>query len=92
MLGLFQEGFRGYTKESAAQLQLRLPDHNKPFVPSTDASNSGMGAALMQEHNEKYYPIAYGSSKFMSFERRSCTFEKKYITTAFCVQILSLHG
>ena len=30
----------------------------------TDALNCGLGAALMQEHDGKYYPVAYGSKKF----------------------------
>ena len=40
---------------------LRLPNNAKPFVTSTDALNCELGAALMQEHDENYYPEAYGS-------------------------------
>ena len=34
---------------------LRLPDHNKTFILRTNASNSGFGAALMQEHEGRFF-------------------------------------
>ena len=40
---------------------LRLPYHNKTFILRTDASNCGLGAALMQEHEGRFFSIAYGS-------------------------------
>ena len=40
---------------------LKLPDHQKPFILRTNASNCGLGASLMQEHNDKLYPVAYAS-------------------------------
>ena len=57
--------------------RLRLPDHAKPFVVRTDASNCGLGTALMQEHDEKYYPVVYGCKKLTSAERRYSILEKK---------------
>ena len=56
---------------------LRLPDHNKTFILRTDASNCGLGAALMQEHEGRYFPIAYGSNKLTSAERKYSTIEKE---------------
>ena len=56
---------------------LRLPDHAKRFVLLMDASNCELGAALMQEHDEKYYPVAYNSKKLTSIERRYSTLEKE---------------
>ena len=45
---------------------LHLPDHTKTFILRTDASNCGLGAALMQEHEGRFFPIAYGSKKLQS--------------------------
>ncbi|GFN91452.1 Pol polyprotein [Plakobranchus ocellatus] len=40
---------------------LQLPDVKKRFVLRTDASNRGMGAALMQENEGTLFPVAYAS-------------------------------
>ncbi|GFO48854.1 Pol polyprotein [Plakobranchus ocellatus] len=42
---------------------LQLPDVNKRFVLRTDASNRGLGAALMQEIEGTLFPVAYASKK-----------------------------
>ena len=55
---------------------LRLPDHNKTFGLRTDASNYGLGAALMQEQEGRFFPIAYESKKLTSAERKYSTIEK----------------
>ena len=56
---------------------LRLPDHSKPFILRTDASNFGLGAALMQQHDEKLYPVAYASKKLAPAETKYSTLEKE---------------
>ena len=56
---------------------LKLPDHTKPFILRTDASNFGLGAALMQQHDEKPYPVAYASKKLAPAETRYLTVEKE---------------
>ena len=40
---------------------LRLPDYSIDFTLRADASNSGIGAVLMQEHKGKLHPVAYAS-------------------------------
>ena len=56
---------------------LRLPDHNKTFILRTDASNCGLGAALTQKQEGRFFPIAYGSKMLTSAERKYFTIEKE---------------
>ena len=60
---------------------LCLPDHNKTFILRIDASNCGLGAALMQEHQGRFFPIEYRSKKLTSAERKYSTIEKKSLAT-----------
>ena len=47
---------------------LKLPDHSKPFTLQTDASNCGLGAALMQQHDERLYLLRCVKVFFVGFE------------------------
>ena len=47
---------------------LKLPDHDKSFILQTAALNWGLGAALMQKHDERLYPVVYNSTKLASAE------------------------
>ena len=42
---------------------LKLPDFDKDFVLRTDASDTGLGAVLLQKHGETVFPTAYASNK-----------------------------
>ena len=53
---------------------LKLPDNSKPLTLRTDASNCGLGAALMQQHDEKLYPVANASKKLAPAETFSFSF------------------
>ena len=56
---------------------LKLPNHSKPFILQTGASNFGLGAAHMQQHGEKLHPVAYASKKLAPAETRYSTLEKE---------------
>ena len=56
---------------------LRLPDPTKTYFLQTDASNSGIGAVLMQKHDGKLFPVCYASKKLSSAERNYSTIEKE---------------
>ena len=56
---------------------LKLLGHSKLFILRTDASNFGQGAALMQKHDKKLYPVAYASKKLAPAETRYSTLEKE---------------
>ena len=48
---------------------LPLPDPAKTYFLNMDASNSGIGAVLMQKQDEKLFPVCYASKKLTSAER-----------------------
>ena len=65
---------------------LRLPDHKKPYVVRTDASDYGLGAVLLQEHDGQLYPVCYASKKLSDRERRYHIMEKECMAIVFAVK------
>ena len=65
---------------------LKMPDHEKEFVLRTDASDKGLGAVLMQEHNGKLHPVAFQSKKLQGAESRYATVEKECLATVWGIQ------
>ncbi|GBG59760.1 hypothetical protein CBR_g54863 [Chara braunii] len=56
---------------------LKLPDLDKPFIVTTDASQYGIGAALAQQEGPKLRPIEYMSKKMPSQKLAKSTYEKE---------------
>ena len=60
-----------------------MPDLEKTYFLRTDASDSGIGAILMQEHDGKLFPVCYGSKKLSSAERNYSTIEKECLAVVW---------
>ena len=56
---------------------LKLPDLDKDFVQRTDASDTGIGAVLLQKHGEMMFPIAYASKKLAGAPKSYATVKKE---------------
>ena len=62
---------------------LKLPDLSKLFVLRTDASRVGVAAVLLQENDEKLYPVGYASKKLNLTEARYPIIEKECLAVVW---------
>lgn len=56
---------------------LRAPDTPKTFVVLTDASDTSLGAVLLQEHEGILHPVAYASRKLSESETQYLVHRKR---------------
>lgn len=62
---------------------LALPNFAKPFSTETDASESGVGAVLMQDG----HPLAFFSKALGAKSRGLSTYEKEFMAILLAVQL-----
>ena len=65
---------------------LHLPDLNRPFILRTDASDVGIAAMLMQEHDGERFPVAYASKKLSKCQRNYSVIERECLAIVWAVQ------
>ena len=70
---------------------LQLPDMGKGFVLRTDASDVGVGAALLQDAGGKLFPVAFASKKLLPREQKYSTIEKECLAIVWGVKKFSLY-
>ncbi|CAG7824499.1 unnamed protein product, partial [Allacma fusca] len=70
----------------SATTHLKIPDLNKPFVISTDASNTGLGAVLLQEHEDQLYPCWFASRGLKPAETRYSVSEKECLAVIWAIE------
>ncbi|CAM4533138.1 unnamed protein product, partial [Lepidochelys kempii] len=68
---------------------LANPDFDKPFMVFTDASDTGLGAVLMQEDGKgERHPIVYLSKKFLPREPHYAAIEKECLAMVWALKKL----
>ena len=65
---------------------LKLPDFNKIFLIRPDASDDAIGAALLQEHECTWHPVAYFSRKLTDPQKNWSIWEKEAYALVSAVQ------
>ena len=65
---------------------LHLPDIEKPFILRTDASNSGLGAVLLQKHEDEVFPVAYASKKLLAREVNYSVIERECLAVVWAIR------
>ena len=65
---------------------LRLPDFNRQFILQCDASETGIGAALLQSFDDGVFPIAYASKKLLQRERNYSVIERECLSIVFGIK------
>ena len=63
---------------------LCLPNFNRPFIVQANASETGVGDALMQDYDDGRFPAAYSRKKLLPRERNYSVIERE------CLVIVSL--
>ncbi|GFN98796.1 Zinc finger protein [Plakobranchus ocellatus] len=73
---------------------LQLPDVDKRFVLRTDASDRGLGAALMQENKDTLFLVANASKKLTDSERKYSVTEREDLAIVWGMKkfLLYLYG
>ena len=65
---------------------LRLPDFDRQFVLRTDASDTGLGAVLLQVYDGIYFPVAYASRKLSSAQMSYVVIERECLAIVWAFE------
>eukprot|EP00745_Piridium_sociabile_P002381 TRINITY_DN1145_c0_g1_i6.p1 TRINITY_DN1145_c0_g1~~TRINITY_DN1145_c0_g1_i6.p1 ORF type:complete len:1434 (+),score=199.20 TRINITY_DN1145_c0_g1_i6:329-4630(+) len=68
---------------------LRLPSLSEEFVVRTDASNTGLGAVLLQKCEGVLHPVVFVSRKLLDRETRYSTIERECLAIVWALTKLS---
>lgn len=72
-----QNAFEQLKQQLLSPRILKLPDFQKQFILTTDASKQGCGAVLAQKYDDVELPIAFASRSFTKGESNKSTIEQE---------------
>ena len=81
-----QRSFEALKHSLSTAPVLQLADWEKVFVVRTDASERGVGAVLLQEHDGILLPVSYISRKLLDREVRYSAIEKECLGIVWAVE------
>ena len=85
-----EKAYRTLKKMTVTKPVLRLPDITKPFILRIDASSTGIGAVLLQDHDGQLFPVSYASKKLLKREQAFSTVEKECFAIVWAIQTFML--
>jgi len=86
-----EEAFLDIKSRLASKPVLIAPNFDKPFIIGVDASDTAIGATLMQEANGLERPICYISRKLNAHQKRYATVEKEALALLTAVRAFSIY-
>ena len=81
--------FRSLKRALTTSPILKLPEIGKPFIVQTDASDTGIGAVLLQLEDDVKFPVVYISRKLKPSRANYSVIEKECLAIVWAIQKLS---
>ncbi|KAL5505635.1 hypothetical protein EMCRGX_G007099 [Ephydatia muelleri] len=82
-----QDAFHSLKQKLISPPVLAFPDHSKPFILDSDASDGGIGGVLLQKQdNELERVIAYGSRVLSKTERNYCVTRRELLAAVYFIE------
>ena len=81
-----EDAFRSLISLLGKSPILCLPNFDKNFVVRTDASETGIGAVLLQDYEGHKFPVYYASKKLLVREKSYSVIEKECLAVIWAVQ------
>ena len=80
-----QKAFETLKARLATSPILHLPDAEKVFILRTDASDTGLGAVLMQPEGDQNFPVCYASRKLLPREQKYSVIERECLALVWAI-------
>ncbi|PIK38738.1 hypothetical protein BSL78_24428 [Apostichopus japonicus] len=80
-----EQAFQTLKSKLASSPILQLPDLHREFTLRTDASDTGVGAILLQEFAGEKFPVAYASKKLNKSQMRYSVMERECLAVVWAV-------